>query len=200
LARTAKKQIDLGEACVDEAMHIIQDAGIEGLSLREVARRLGVSHQAPYRHYPSRDHLLAEIVDRCFSGFDAFLAEVPETDDPKADLRALGLRYLEYARTHPLEYRLMFGARLPDPELHPKMMEKGCGAFDQLRAFLARVLDAPVEAPVVTLEAMFVWSTIHGLASILETEAMAGLGIDEFLQQSVTDHVLARIDSGLAGA
>lgn len=200
MARTTKKQIDLGEACVDEAMQIIQDAGIEGLSLREVARRLGVSHQAPYRHYPSRDHLLAEIVDRCFRGFDTFLAEVPETDDPRAALRVLGRRYLEYARTHPLEYRLMFGARLPDPELHPKMMEKGCGAFDQLRAFLARVLDAPVEASVVTLEAMFVWSTIHGLASILETEAMAGLGIDEFLQQSVTDHVLARIESGLDGA
>jgi hypothetical protein len=94
----------------------------------------------------------------------------------------------------------MFGARLPDPDLHPKMMEKGCGAFDQLRAFLARVLDAPVEAPAVTLEAMFVWSTIHGLATILETEAMAGLGIDEALQQAVTEHVLARIDRGLGGS
>jgi AcrR family transcriptional regulator len=198
VARTAKKQIDLGEACVDEAMLIIQDAGIEGLSLREVARRLGVSHQAPYRHYPSRDHLLAEIVDRCFRGFDAFLAEVPATDDPRADLRALGLRYLEYARTHPLEYRLMFGARLPNPALHPKMMEKGCGAFDQLRDFLARALKSPAEAPAVVLEAMFVWSTIHGLASILETEAMAGLGIDAAVQQTVTDHVLSRIDRAMA--
>ncbi len=200
MVRTAKKPIDLGEACVAEAMLIIQDSGIEGLSLREVARRLGVSHQAPYRHYPSRDHLLAEIVDRCFRGFDAFLAEVRATDDPRADLRALGLRYLEYARTHPLEYRLMFGARLPDPTLHPKMMEKGCGAFDQLRAFLARMLDAPVDTPAVTLDAMFVWSTIHGLATILETEAMAGLGIDASLQQAVSTHVLQSIDRALAGS
>jgi hypothetical protein len=46
---------------------------------------------------------------------------------------------------------------------------------------------------------MFVWSAIHGLATILETEAMAGLGIDDALQQAVTDHVLARVERGLGG-
>ncbi|HMQ92214.1 MAG TPA: TetR/AcrR family transcriptional regulator [Amaricoccus sp.] len=197
MSEAARSHVDLREACVDEAMRIIRDVGIEGLSLREVARRLGVSHQAPYRHYPSRDHLLAEVVDRCFRGFDAFLAEVAATDDPRADLQTMGMRYLEFARTHPLEYRLMFGARLPDPGQHPKMMEKGCGAFDQLRGCLARVIDAPVEAPAVTLEAMFVWSTIHGLASIYETEAMAGLGIDGAVQRAVSEHVLQRIGDAL---
>jgi hypothetical protein len=77
------------------------------------------------------------------------------------------------------------------------MMEKGCGAFDQLRACLSRVIGAPVEAPEVTREAMFVWSAIHGLASIHETEAMAGLGIAASVQQAVPDHVLRRIDDAL---
>jgi AcrR family transcriptional regulator len=197
VSQSARAQTDLSEACVSEALAIIRDVGIENLSLREVARRLGVSHQAPYRHYPSRDHLLAEIVDRCFRSFDAYLARAGESDDPRADLERMGRLYLEYAAKFPLEYRLMFGAPLPDPEAHPKMLEKGCGAFDQLRACLARVLGEPVEAPVVTLEAMFVWSTIHGLASIFHTDGMAGLGIDETVQRAVGDHVLGRIERAL---
>lgn len=188
---------DLREACVDEALAIIRDVGIENLSLREVARRLGVSHQAPYRHYPSRDHLLAEIVDRCFRSFDDHLAEAGVSDDPRRDLERMGQLYLEYAARFPLEYRLMFGAKLPDPEFHPRMLEKSCASFDQLRSCIARLVGAALDEPIVTMEAMFVWSTIHGLASILETEAMGGLGIDETVQRAVSAHVLGRIDRGL---
>lgn len=198
MTQAVRAPTDLCEACVVEALAIIREVGVEGLSLREVARRLGVSHQAPYRHYPSRDHLLAEIVDRCFREFDAYLARVGESADARADLMRMGEIYLEYAARFPLEYRLMFGAKLPDVEKHPHMLEKGCGAFDQLRACLARVLKAPVDAPEVTLEAMFVWSAIHGIASIFQTDAMAGLGIDAGLQRAVSEHILVRVDRAVA--
>jgi AcrR family transcriptional regulator len=192
-----RPQPDLREACVAEAMRIIRDVGIEELSLREVARRLGVSHQAPYRHFPSRDHILAEIVDRCFRGFDAALAEVPATDDPVADLRAMGERYFRYAAENPLEYRLMFGAKLPKAEDHPAMLDHGCAAYDQLRGVLGRLFDAPPDWPEVTLEAMFVWGSMHGMASIFETGAMSGLGVDARVQARVAAHVLDRIESAL---
>jgi len=194
----AKLQGDLREGCLVEAMGIIKDRGLEELSLREVARRLGVSHQAPYRHFPSRDHLLAEVVDRAFRRFDDFLAQAGVTEDPRADLQRMGQLYLEYAARFPLEYRLMFGAKLPRVEEHPQMMERGCGAFDQLRDVLARMVGGTRDDAVVTAEAMFAWSTIHGLASILQTEAMGNLGIDADLQRAVSDHVLGRIDAALA--
>jgi AcrR family transcriptional regulator len=194
----AKTQGELREACLVEAMGIIKERGIEELSLREVARRLGVSHQAPYRHFPSRDHILAEIVDRAFRRFDDHLAQGGITEDPQADLRRMGELYLDYAARFPLEYRLMFGAKLPRVEEHPQMMERGCGAFDQLRAVLARVLGGEPGDPQVTAEAMFVWSTIHGLASILQTESMGKLGIDAAVQRMVSDHVLGRIDAALS--
>lgn len=194
----AKTQGELREACLVEAMGIIKERGIEELSLREVARRLGVSHQAPYRHFPSRDHILAEIVDRAFRRFDDHLAQGGVTEDPQADLRRMGELYLDYAARFPLEYRLMFGAKLPRVEEHPQMMERGCGAFDQLRAVLARVLGGEPGDPQVTAEAMFVWATIHGLASILQTESMGNLGIDAAVQRMVSDHVLGRIDAALS--
>jgi AcrR family transcriptional regulator len=68
---------------------IIDSAGLEQLSLREVARRLYVSHQAPYRHFASRDHLLAEIVARAFEAFAQHLDGHPHCLDANADLDPL---------------------------------------------------------------------------------------------------------------
>ena len=63
----------LKAACLKAAREAIAEHGLEQLSLREVARRLGVSHQAPYKHFPSRDHLLAEVIRQCFEDFAASL-------------------------------------------------------------------------------------------------------------------------------
>ena len=65
--------LELRDACIVAAQEVIAERGIENLSLRDVARKLGVSHQAPYKHYPSRDHLLAEVMRRCFQRFAAHL-------------------------------------------------------------------------------------------------------------------------------
>ena len=115
---------DLREACIREALAIIETSGVEQLSLRDVARRLGVSHQAPYKHFPSRDHILAEIVARAFEAFAAHLDARPRRADPYEDLREMGLAYVGYAREHPLQYRLMFGTPLPNPSQHPDMMDR----------------------------------------------------------------------------
>jgi AcrR family transcriptional regulator len=106
------KTRNLRESFVLEAMAIIGETGIEELSLREVARRLGVSHQAPYKHFPS-DHLLAEIVSRAFAAFAQHLDARRRSQNPHEDLAAMGRAYLDYAREHPLHYRLMFGTPLP---------------------------------------------------------------------------------------
>lgn len=90
--------LDLRDACVVAAQQVIAERGIENLSLREVARKLGVSHQAPYKHYPSRDHLLSEVMLRCFQGFAQNLDSRDRFDDPEKDLESLGLQCLCYAR------------------------------------------------------------------------------------------------------
>lgn len=189
------KASELREACIQEALVIIATAGVEGLSLREVARRLGVSHQAPYKHFPSRDHILAEIVRRTFDAFAQYLDQRPLTGDPHMDLRTMGQAYFEYAASHPLEYRLMFGTPLPDAAEHPHMMHSAQHAFRLLRDCIARMKTA---SNTTDLDALFVWSTIHGLASILQTHALDTLALPPETLNAVIQHTLKNIGAALA--
>lgn len=196
----ARAERDLKEACLAEAMAIIAAEGVEKLSLREVARRLGVSHQAPYRHFPSRDHILAELVARAFAAFAAFLDRHERTDDPDADIARMGEAYLAYARDNPLAYRLMFGTPLPDWGAHPEMLQQGRHAFsllcDALRRKAARRGQQKGEDGIL-LDALFVWSSLHGLASIRSSDTATALAIPEALMEGAGGHVLRRIGDAL---
>ncbi|HEV7455889.1 MAG TPA: TetR/AcrR family transcriptional regulator [Roseococcus sp.] len=194
---------DLREACIAEALAVIERDGIEALSLREVARRLGVSHQAPYKHYPSRDHLLAEVVRRAFAAFAAHLDARPRAEDPFDDLHAMGRAYLDYALRHPLQYRLMFGTPLPDDEAHPGMMEHGRHAFGLLKSAIAALDGARPEAARPRdprQDALLVWSLLHGLASIGQCSALQSLRLPRAVMASMHAHAMARLEEGLRAA
>ncbi len=197
MATARRSTRDLREACVEEARGIIADQGVEGLSLREVARRLGVSHQAPYKHYPSRDHLLAEVVARAYAAFAAHLDARPHNDDPHADLRAMGEAYVGYALSHPLEYRLMFGTPLPDPTAHPDMMRRSQHAFAILREAITHLPRGDGAPAHPDLDAMYVWATVHGLASAMQGSVIGTLQLPSETLAAMPEHVLARIGTGL---
>ena len=189
----SKKPKDLREACVAEAMAIIATDGVESLSLRDVARRLGVSHQAPYKHFPSRDHILAEIVTRAYADFARHLDQHAKSDDPDLDMAQMGRAYLEYANGHPLEYRLMFGTPLPPAHDHPEMMREAKHAFGLLcDALRRRATDGQHirSDDEIVLDALFVWSGLHGLASITSSSAIASLGIADHLLQASSARLL----------
>lgn len=200
MAKRNDKVTDLREACIQEALAIIEVSGIEELSLREISRRLGVSHQAPYKHFPSRDHILAEIVRRAFNAFAQHLDDRPRTDNPRSNLESMGRAYLSYALAHPLQYRLMFGTPLPDPAQHTAMMKSAQHAFSLLQDCIAQMKlasDWNIEGYAVVLDALFVWSTIHGLASILQTHALDTLSLSDAVLDNAVHHTLFRIDTAL---
>lgn len=201
MARTQKRAgIDLREACLDEALAIINASGVEKLSLREVARRLGVSHQAPYRHFASRDHLLAEIVRRAFADFAAALRSPPITDDPGSDALAMGFAYVRFALTEPLKYRLIFGGSLPDPQEHTEMMLGARDAFEVLRDAMARVATARGETPTresIDAESLFAWSSLHGVVSLMRTDAMGTLDLAQSARDAFVMQALMKIGAAL---
>lgn len=203
--------LDIKEACVRAAHAFIAEHGVERLSLREVARRLGVSHQAPYKHFDSRDHLLAEVMRRCFRSFAAYLDERPAQAEARADLGALGRRYLRYAASHPVEYRLMFGTPWPAAAASAGLAADATHAFDVLRGVLQRVHgssgvqqrthDSAALQRRIDLDAMFIWSNMHGMASILQSDALAHLGLPARQRQQAAAHMFEMLGAALdAGA
>ncbi|TAG80587.1 MAG: TetR/AcrR family transcriptional regulator [Betaproteobacteria bacterium] len=172
--------IPLKQACVIAAREVIAAEGCAALSLRDVARRLGVSHQAPYRHYPTRDDLLAEVLRQCFAEFAQALAARTPHENAQDELGSLGDAYLGYAAAHPVEYALMFTDPWPQAAHHPAMAQAAKVAFDELRSVLTRVyaqVPPPWQMAWVERDALCIWAAIHGLASISRLDATAALGL-----------------------
>jgi AcrR family transcriptional regulator len=192
--------LPLKESCLRAAREAIAEHGVEGLSLRDIARRLGVSHQAPYRHYPSRDHLLVEVIRRCFRDFAAFLDDRGTHADPRHDLGALGERYLDYAVRHPVEYRLMFGTPWPAIGESSGLASDAVHAFDVLRRVLRRIHGTQGAARRrVDLDAMFIWTNMHGMATITQSSVMAHLGLAPRVEAGLADHMFAMIGKAMEG-
>lgn len=191
----------LKETLIDEAFAVIEESGVEGLSLREVARRLGVSHQAPYKHFPSRDHILAAVVARCFEEFAAHLEARPTRSDPFEDLGQMGLAYLEYAQANPLKYRLMFNSPLPDVTEHKEMLEHAQHGFSLLhRRLQTMTLRDPGDAIAEPEkhDALFILSTLHGFASLMQSDVLDTIGLTEDERKVALDRMMRRLGLALA--
>lgn len=189
--------LDLKEACIQAAREVIAEQGVEAWSMRDVARKLVISHQAPYRHFPSRDHLLAAIMQRCFEDFAAFLDARSKTH-ASDELLGMGQAYLAYAALKPLEYRLMFGTPWPEPAAHPELIRHALHAFDLLRNSLRlRHGDLPAEQARAEQEALFIWSALHGMASITQANVMQHLRLLPGAQAAAPHFMMGMIQAAL---
>ncbi len=190
----------IGQQIVNQAMTVVSESGIEALSVRSLARLVSVSPQGPYKHFKNREHLVAEVVRRFFERFALALEGVPRTRNPHRDLKALGRAYLNYAREHPQEYRLMFGALLPAAKEHSEIAQSANRIFTVLQACVSRMhsssgkKSAPDSSEVTTL---FVWSVLHGVASLPQTEAGSSLSLLPATRAATAAQALKSIGSVL---
>ena len=101
------KDTDLRERLLAVARELLDTAGVEAVTIREVARRAGVSHGAPRRYFPTRTRLLARLAQR---GLDDLARQLGETDhpgDPAARLRAAAQTYVQFAQEQPALFELI---------------------------------------------------------------------------------------------
>ncbi len=156
---------DLRETLLVAAERALEELPLQEVTLREIARRAGVSHAAPKHHFNSLGALLAEVAARGYVKFYDTIegAALRSTDQsPQARLTAMIREYLRFATNSPGIYGLMFGKREHVVATTPNLAKVMFAAWDQLESQVAAVI-GPAQAP---LGATTVWSAVHGLAML----------------------------------
>jgi len=167
---------DLRAAVLEKADEMLEKQGIENLSLRDVAESLGVSHAAPYRHFPRKLDLLFALAERGFEDLalameDAFSG----AKNPEGRFRMSGVSYVRLAVAHPVRTHLMFSRTLVCDDVPESLQIAGKRAFDGLVKIIE---DGQVRGDFTKEgDAMFLavsaWSLVHGLAALISCGQLA---------------------------
>ncbi len=192
---------DLRSALLEAALAVISEIGPQGLSIREVARRAGVSHAAPYRHFTDRDELILAVVEQGFElmqqTMQAEKAAAPE--DPLNQFAASGLAYVSFALQHPAYYRVMFSGDLLSSTGHLSLQHTSHEALQEMVANIAQCQQlGVVRGGDPVMQALAILSTIHGFVSLVNDNRIGHLVDQPYSLESIRDAVLASIFEGLA--
>ena len=155
---------DLREQLLLAGEQALADMPIDEVSLREIARRAGVSHAAPKHHFASMAELLGEIAARGFQKFVNALgnaAENANNQTPDERLLAMGRAYLRFADDNSAVYSLMFG-QVVKMSMTPALTKSSYEAWTQLENAVAQIT-GPARASIA---ATHVWSSVHGLSML----------------------------------
>lgn len=171
--RTGYHHGSLRAALLDGARAMLAERGEAGFSLSALARRVGVSTAAPYRHFADREALLCEIADEGYRTFGASLNQAAQDSTSPADaILRLGVAYLRFAADEPALFDVMFRGG-------PRASGDGPPSFRTLLDAVVRAQEAgalPPDQPSAAL-ARTIWATLHGLAVLDARGGLDKLGL-----------------------
>ena len=156
---------NLGQALIEAGLAELEAGERGDISLRGLARRVGVSANASYRHFADKEALMVALAAEGFRRFGAAQATAAR-NHPGDGFRAAGRAYVEFARANPALFRLMFG-RFTSSHRDPELEEAAAVAYDGLRAFVAKDLGPRASPAQHAAGAVRAWSLVHGLANLI---------------------------------
>ena len=173
---------DVRRLVLDAALDIITSSGAESLSMREVARRAGVSHQAPYHYFVDRSGIFAAISEEGFSALAGAFRDVQESTISAA--KAGFIAYLDFARSHVGHFRVMFRQDICGVQENEETAIAASSAFDELLQMVARTIGSSVDPKAAHTFAFTMWSHAHGLATLvidgpLPNKLLPGVSLDD---------------------
>ncbi len=191
---------DLRTALIEAALEIIDEIGPQGLTIRKVAHRAGVSHAAPYRHFPDKDDLILAVVERGFELLDEEMdrARSAAGSDPIAQFAASGEAYLDFAMSYPAYYRVMFSGDLLASKGNEALRHTSAASFVRMIDDLRMAQDMGlVRSGDPTLQAVAIVSTVHGFVSLANDNRLDQVYGGQYTEKQVRDFVITAIFEGL---
>jgi AcrR family transcriptional regulator len=162
------EETNLRQKVLKASVALIEAGGLDRLSMREAARKAGVSHQAPYHHFGDREAILAAIATE---GFGMLQQELSRSLDKhaasqRAALEAVAKTYVDFALRHPGYFRVMFRSDAVPIESYPQAIDNADAAFGALVQAIDRSFAG--EPPEARRNLAFAcWAFTHGLATLL---------------------------------
>jgi AcrR family transcriptional regulator len=160
---------DLKNALIKAGIEILSKEGVGGLSLRKVAQKAGVSHSAPYSHFPDKQSLIAAISTE---GFNQLYGELdaavsPHAKNPKRQLVEGTRAYVEFAMTHTDTFKIMFSGVLEKEKEYPAFVEISRKTFNLVVDIVRACQTAKVlGSGTPEMLAVTVWGQVHGIVSL----------------------------------
>jgi AcrR family transcriptional regulator len=188
---------NLKNALIQAGIEILAKEGIEGLSLRKVAQRAGVSHNAPYFHFPDKQSLIAAIstegFKQLYNELDAVVASYP--NDPKRQLQEGAWAYVQFALNNTDTFKIMFSGVLEKEKEYPSFVEISQKTFGRVVDIVTGCQQAGLlrKSPP-ELMAVSVWGQIHGIVSLSLEGQISHTVLDRF---RIHEIVLFALDQSL---
>jgi AcrR family transcriptional regulator len=199
-AKTSYHHGNLREELVQQGLAILEEQGLAALTMREIARRTGVTATAPLHHFENKAALLAAMSTFGFRMlFEQRMRALKDQRDPRERLLSVMLSYLEFAREHPRLFLLMHGPEIPDKSVHPELNEAAIRSYSLLEAAVADyllALDGSMERRrEATLAA---WTACYGLAHIMTSPQNTPRGVLRKDPEGVARTIFEIFINGLA--
>ena len=184
---------DLREALIQAALGEVELGGPEAISIKALAKQLGVSQPAPYRHFADREALLEAVTAEAFRQFNVIMREAIEQSGKGSKLSRFAQATLAFGLQRNGIYRLMFASRTM--ACAPKGSELHKAAMETL-ALLVESLEAPAVGLLRERQAMKMWASLHGVVMLAEQglltgQAAGGVSREELVEDMVQEAKLA---------
>ncbi len=161
---------NLRAALIDASLDVLREDGLAALTVRGVARRIGVSHTAAYRHFADKTALLAAIAEQGFARLQHEMATARATTagGPELQFVACGVAYVRFALANAAHFRVMFGGWNQDRSAYPQLRAAAEGAFAVLLELVqAGQASGGLRHDDPQVMALAAWASVHGLATLL---------------------------------